>query len=168
MHEAERSRSADHLDGAQFWIALREGVKMKINDRAMTIALSLLSLLFLTGALRVYASDAELVERGRERYQDDCGGCHGKFAHGDGVVAKVLTIPPSDLTALAKDNQGQFPEDYVRRVIDGRELPPSAHGQTAMPVWGRHYRRSLLAYSEEVVQRNINELVAYLTSIQVK
>ena len=141
---------------------------MKINNRAMTIALSLLSLLFLTSTIHVFASDAELVDRGQARYQGDCGGCHGKFARGDGTVAKVLTIPPSDLTVLAKDNQGRFPEDYVRRVIDGRELPPSAHGQTGMPVWGRDYRRSLLAYSEEVVQRNINELVAYLKSIQVE
>jgi hypothetical protein len=37
-----------------------------------------------------------------------------------------------------------------------------------MPVWGNQYRSSLLALSEERVQRKINALVTYLQSIQVK
>jgi hypothetical protein len=82
-------------------------------------------------------------------------------------VAAILTVRPPDLTVLSKDNGGQFPEIYVRRVIDGRELPAAAHGQVEMPVWGQHYKRSLPGYSEEPVQRKLDELVAYLRSIQV-
>jgi mono/diheme cytochrome c family protein len=148
--------------------SIKEVLSMKMNNRASTNALGLACLLLFSGPSCVYAADADLVARGRALYVDDCGGCHGSFAHGDGEVAKILTIPPADLTVLSKDNGGQFPEDYVRRAIDGRDLPPTAHGQVAMPVWGQHYRRNLLAYSEEVVQRKLDELVAYLKSIQVE
>ena len=165
----EGSLSAAHCGGAHFQFALSGDVTMKISDHVMAIVLSLFSLLlFFANTTRIYAADMALEERGRVRYQDDCGGCHGTFGRGNGTEANGLTIPPSDLTVLAKDNQKQFPEAYIRRVIDGRGLPASTHGQTAMPVWGRHYRLSLLAYSEKVVQRNINELVAYLKSIQVE
>ena len=141
---------------------------MKLNDRSITNVFSVVCLVLLASIPGVYAADTELVEQGRARYLDDCAGCHGNSAHGDGTVAKVLTIPPSDLTVLSKGNSGQFPEEYVRRAIDGRDLPPIAHGEIAMPVWGRHYRRSLLAYSEQVVQQKLDALVAYLKSIQVE
>ncbi len=141
---------------------------MKINDCVVANVLSVAAILSVIGIPGVAASDAGLTENGRALYHDDCGGCHGASGNGDGTVAKALKIPPSDLTVLSKDNSGQFPEDYVRRAIDGRDLPPFAHGEIAMPVWGRHYRKSLVAYSEETVQRKLDALVAYLKSIQVE
>lgn len=118
--------------------------------------------------LEVTASDAEMLERGRERYKNDCAACHGISATGDGPVAAVLTRKPTDLTVLTEQNRGEFPEAYVRRVIDGRDLPVSAHGQVAMPVWGQHYSRGTLAYSEKNIQIRIDELVAHLQFIQTK
>jgi hypothetical protein len=141
---------------------------MMMKTRAHCVAIGIVCVLSGSGMSRVHGADDGLVERGRLRYVDDCAGCHGAFAHGDGEVAKVLTISPSDLTVLSQGNGGQFPEDYVRRAIDGRDLPPAAHGQIAMPVWGRHYQKNLLAYSEEIVQGRLDELVAYLKSIQAK
>ncbi|MFT4564205.1 MAG: hypothetical protein ACI9BW_003968 [Gammaproteobacteria bacterium] len=83
---------------------------------------------------------------------------------GDGI-----SIPPSDLTILSSANRGQFPTDYVRKVIDGRGLSSAGHGQVvAMPEWGRHYQRNLSAYSEKIIQRNIAELIDYLRSIQIE
>ncbi|MGR9092234.1 MAG: c-type cytochrome [Gammaproteobacteria bacterium] len=108
----------------------------------------------------------DLIEPGRDRYVNDCGGCHGADARGGGAVAAVLKMPPSDLTVLSRDNSGRFPEDYVRRVVDGRELPPAAHGETSMPVWGEHYKRALPGYSEAVVSAKIDALIAYLKSVQ--
>lgn len=106
------------------------------------------------------------AEQGRERYMSDCGSCHGADARGGGTVAAALKMPPSDLTVLSRDNSGQFPEDYVRRVVDGRDLPPAAHGETSMPVWGDHYKRALPGYSEAIVSAKIDALIAYLMSIQ--
>jgi len=110
----------------------------------------------------------EMTVTGRDRYVNDCGGCHGADARGGGAVAAALKMPPSDLTRLSRDNSGVFPEDYVRRVVDGRELPPAAHGETSMPVWGEHYRRSLPGYSEAVVSAKIDALIAYLKSVQIE
>ena len=110
----------------------------------------------------------DLADPGRERFLNDCAACHGDDGRGAGPVRKVLTIPPSDLTQLSRDNRGEFPEDYVRRIVDGRDLPPAAHGETRMPIWGNHYRSAIPAYSEKIVQRNIDELIAYLRSVQVE
>ena len=110
----------------------------------------------------------DLTSKGHVRYYNDCAACHGDGARGDGAVGEVLTVLPSDLTRLSRDNRGQFPEDYVRRVVDGRDLPPAAHGETRMPIWGNHYRRTSSGNSEENVGRNIEELIAYLKSVQVE
>ncbi len=117
-------------------------------------------------AISFTAMADDLIEQGRERYMNDCGGCHGADARGGGAVAAALKMPPSDLTVLSRDNAGQFPEEYVRRVVDGRELPPAAHGETSMPVWGSHYKRALPGYSEAIVREKIDALIAYLVSIQ--
>ncbi|MGR8949360.1 MAG: c-type cytochrome [Gammaproteobacteria bacterium] len=136
-----------------------------IQNWSWTSALVAIMVLF-TPPLAWSADD--LVAKGRDRYVNDCAACHGDDLRGGGPVREVLTIPPSDLTQLSRDNRGEFPQDYVRRVVDGRELPPAAHGETRMPIWGNHYRRSLPAYSEQIVQRNIDELIAYLRSVQAE
>jgi hypothetical protein len=44
-----------------------------------------------------------------------------------------------DLTLLARRHGGTFPEDEVRKIIDGRTtLPP--HGSREMSVWGCRHR----------------------------
>src|SRR5881628_2806023 len=60
------------------------------------------------------------VEAGRRSFRTYCASCHGESAKGDGPVARDLKIHPSDLTALAKANGGEFPADQVYRAIDGR------------------------------------------------
>ena len=59
------------------------------------------------------------VTSGRLEYRYHCGQCHGTNGKGDGPVASVLTKKPADLTLLAKDNGGSFPEDKVVSVING-------------------------------------------------
>ena len=141
---------------------------MKTNIRAVRQFLTAAVLLLLTSAPDLFANDEDLINNGRIRYANDCAECHGAVGRGDGDRGEGLSIRPSDLTALSSANRGQFPTDYVRRVIDGRDLPSAAHEQVAMPAWGQHYQRDLLAYSEEIIQRNIDELMAYLRSIQIE
>jgi len=140
---------------------------MNTNERSINRLRKLVCVSAVLWFTTVLAAEPALIERGRVRYQDDCSGCHGPRADGDGTVAAILTIAPPDLTIMSKDNGGEFPADRVRRVIDGRDSPAAAHGPVEMPVWGQHYKRSLPGYSEEPVQRKIDELVAYLQSIQV-
>ena len=66
----------------------------------------------------------------RLEYQNHCAICHGVDGKGHGIMAKFLTISPSDLTQIAKKNAGRFSLWQVYRVIDGREeLAAMAHAK---------------------------------------
>lgn len=113
-----------------------------------------------------HAETKDPLAVGRNRFMQDCAACHGADGRGDGPAAAALNKRPSDLTGLARRNDGQFPTDYVRRVVDGRDFQQLAHGSVEMPVWGNQYRRSLLALSEARISARIDGLVRYLESIQ--
>jgi len=117
---------------------------------------------------------------GADEYRISCLSCHGVGGRGDGPLAKYLTVKPTDLTALAKKNGGQYPNlkagafPFLRvyQVIDGRTVV-GAHGDRAMPVWGERYRAQLPsgidrygAEYEKIVRGRILELVYYIQSIQ--
>lgn len=72
-------------------------------------------------------------------FHTHCAACHGESARGDGMVGAALRTPPPDLTLLAHNNGGVFPEGMVWEFIDGtRDV--TAHGPRAMPVWGLIFR----------------------------
>jgi mono/diheme cytochrome c family protein len=71
---------------------------------------------------------------GRAAYVQNCAGCHGAEARGDGPLAALLTVPVPDLTRLAAENGGEFPLRAVVETIDGRNTR-AGHGG-AMPVFG--------------------------------
>lgn len=72
---------------------------------------------------------------GAELYHRFCASCHGKSAKGDGPVSPGLAAAVPDLTRIAARHSGKFPDNWVYRVIDGREAMLS-HGPRDMPVWG--------------------------------
>jgi hypothetical protein len=77
-----------------------------------------------------------------------------------------LTKDLPDLTQLQAQNDGVFPEEYVRRMIDGREMI-SAHGTRQMPIWGNIWASSDGVPSEEQAARQrIDKLINFLRSIQ--
>lgn len=63
---------------------------------------------------------------------------------------------------------GSFPADYVYQVIDGRKQFLS-HGDRFMPVWGSEFwlQEGADEAAEVAVRRRIQDLVAYLASIQL-
>ena len=105
------------------------------------------------------ASGSEIAER----FANDCATCHGPDGRGNGPVAAVLKITPTDLTTLAKD--GSFPYSRVYRAIDGRDLP-LAHGTPEMPIWGDRYKRALGALGEKDLHERIDALVKYVETLQ--
>ena len=120
-------------------------------------------------AVVVHASDELDIDevtydRGRRLYAENCAACHGPDARGDGVVARVLTIPVPDLTTLAANNDGAFPDE---RVIDGRKQL-TAHGSRLMPVWGTEFWLDEGAdeRAEVMASERIHALIAYLQTIQ--
>jgi mono/diheme cytochrome c family protein len=46
---------------------------------------------------------------GSEEFQVSCAACHGPEGRGNGSMAGYLTVEPSDLTQLARNNDGRFP-----------------------------------------------------------
>jgi hypothetical protein len=106
-----------------------------------------------------------------------CAQCHGMDATGDGPVAGALKKKPANLTLLAKNNGGVFPEQEVRDFIDGTKTSAS-HGSRAMPIWGDAFRARTggaaglamgsVGLTQAQVDQKINGLVNYVKSIQVQ
>jgi anthranilate/para-aminobenzoate synthase component II len=94
---------------------------------------------------------------GKTDFRIYCASCHGATGVGDGKLAQYLTIKPADLTRLAERNDGDFPAEHVRRVIDGRQevrghagdmpvcrrRPAAARGRLAVPRRGGLSRHPL-------------------------
>ncbi|HXQ63250.1 MAG TPA: c-type cytochrome [Steroidobacteraceae bacterium] len=92
------------------------------------------TLLVVIGVTPAVASDFSAYG-GVELYQRFCASCHGRMLAGDGPVAQTLAVAVPDLTRIAARHGGTFPDNWVYRVIDGREAV-LAHGPRDMPVWG--------------------------------
>ncbi len=103
---------------------------------------------------------------GPEMYASYCAACHGKDAKGNGPAAPALKVPPTDLTMLAKHNNGKFPYDHVAAVLNGKAMMP-AHGSSEMPIWGKVFWSISEGHKGEVQQRVAN-LTKYIESMQVK
>jgi mono/diheme cytochrome c family protein len=122
------------------------------------------------GASAASAQAPQPPARGAEFYRTACAQCHGADGKGTGPVARLLTTQPSDLTTLARRNNGAFPFVRVGQIIDGRE-DIMAHGGREMPFWGQMFGfeagdRYGSAMREAYVQGRVYELVLYLNSLQ--
>lgn len=102
------------------------------------------------------------LSRGKDLYESHCGSCHGKDGKGNGPVAAALKATPTDLTQLAKKNQGTFDEIHVMTLIDGQKAI-SAHGTREMPVWGTRFRQ---AKGQMISNLNVFALMKYIESLQ--
>lgn len=111
---------------------------------------------------------------GKGQFRNHCAQCHGMDGKGDGPVAPALKVVPADLTMLAANNGGKFPEDKVTEAIKGTSQI-AAHGTagTPMPVWGLAFRASTESgtgadFTPEEVDKKVKLLVDYIKSIQAK
>ena len=118
----------------------------------------------MSGGLRAQDEHAGLTE-----YELACMSCHGVDGRGDGPRAKELKTPPADLTQIAKSNNGHFPVEKIRKMVDGR-ADVRAHGPRDMPVWGERYRSAATAEglenAEQLARTQIDALVSFLEAIQ--
>lgn len=101
---------------------------------------------------------------GKVMFTTYCAACHGAEGKGNGPAAEALKTPPSDLTALSKNNGGKYPALKVNSAIRG-EAAVGAHGSKEMPVWGDLFRTISGGHQSEVDQRVAN-LVSYIKSLQ--
>lgn len=122
--------------------------------------------------LFVAASAAQSQEgsKGLEIFNTICATCHGLTGVGNGPMAPILLVQPTDLTALAKHNEGIFPVIRVIKRIDGRD-PLVSHG-SEMPVFGDFFggknnvRLQAKSGQSILVSEPVRDVIAYLQSIQ--
>jgi mono/diheme cytochrome c family protein len=118
-------------------------------------------------------SEGISLELGRRDFRNYCSACHGLEGKGDGTLGEFLTLSVPDLTKLTKMNAGQFPEERVTQVIDGR-ADVKVHGMRDMPVWGDWFNAEAVSQDtdretrEIIVKDRIQSLVSYIASIQEK
>lgn len=84
------------------------------------------------------AAEAQPSDIGRSEFLSSCASCHGADGKGKGPVSGQLKVPPSDLTILARNNNGVFPTNAVYETIYGSKTVP-AHGTREMPIWGERF-----------------------------
>ncbi|MGA8528413.1 MAG: cytochrome c [Acidobacteriaceae bacterium] len=104
---------------------------------------------------------------GKQMYSTYCAVCHGVDGRGNGPAASAMKAQPTDLTTLAKDNGGRFPDSHIVSVLQFG-IETSAHGSQDMPVWGpalRSMARGAAAPGAQEQQRIAN-LSDYLKSLQ--
>lgn len=108
------------------------------------------------------------ADSGKEMYVEYCAVCHGKAGKGDGPAVSALKVPPTDLTTLAKNNNGKFPSAHVTEVLrSGTSIP--AHGSSDMPIWGHVLGTSSVHGTNAAeLQLRIHNLTEYIESLQSK
>ncbi|HEY1580625.1 MAG TPA: c-type cytochrome [Terracidiphilus sp.] len=101
---------------------------------------------------------------GKQMYTSYCAPCHGTDGRGSGPAASALRTQPTDLTMLARNNRGKFPDTHVIVVLQfGSEM--SAHGSATMPVWGP-ILGNMNRTNFQDKQLRISNLTHYLEKIQ--
>jgi mono/diheme cytochrome c family protein len=135
--------------------------------RTITTVLGIASLM-LAGSAQGIEYDLFFAEMGEPVFKRYCASCHGTEAQGDGPSARILKVPPPDLTRIAERRKGEFATAEIGRFIDGRFDTPS-HGTRDMPIWGTRLAEAIPepGLGEEVVRGQIFILLEYLKSIQV-
>ncbi len=146
---------------------------MKISVPCTAVLLS--ALIFSTATLAVAQETKKTIKKapigrtsaasGEEMFNTYCAVCHGKDGKGDGPAASEFKIPPANLTLLAKNNNGKFPDSYVAQVIQTGPREAKAHGSKDMPVWGTLFKS---IGDDALTKLRIHNLSAYVESLQAK
>ena len=123
-----------------------------------------MSALELSGQTPKQTGTKDPQDPGAQLYKTYCASCHGLTGRGDGPVAESFRKPVPDLTGYTERNDGVFPSERVRQIVDGRGI--AAHGTREMPVWGDAFRSERGGLSAEAVKARIDAIVRYLEAIQ--
>lgn len=108
------------------------------------------------------------ANNGRSMYTNYCAPCHGVDGQGTGPVAAALKQPPTDLTMLAKNNGGKYPEAHIVAILQfGPEVKNASHGTAEMPVWGSIFG-NMDRSNPQSKQLRISNLNRYIESLQAK
>lgn len=100
-----------------------------------------------------------------EMYTEYCAVCHGSEGKGNGPAASEFKTPPTDLTMLAKNNGGKYPNDRVLATLRfGTNAP--AHGTLEMPIWIHLFRS--VDKNDAIPELRMRNLVEYIEKLQAR
>lgn len=111
------------------------------------------------------AQQDQILADGQNDYEQHCAACHGVEGRGDGRMASILILPPSDLTQIRTRHDGDFPFWRVYAIIYGGE-PVQGHDTFQMPEGQARFRRYEGRHGSRPAYIRVLELTHYLESIQ--
>ncbi len=113
--------------------------------------------------LSTLACAADAAPVGQETFLRYCAVCHGVDGRGEGPLASAMKKVPPDLTQLAKNNGGKFPQTRVADTIRDGAIP--GHGRKTMLEWGKVFGgdKDRLEATSMVL-----DLTMYVESLQAK
>ena len=99
---------------------------------------------------------------GQQMFTSYCAPCHGVNGKGQGPAAAALPTRPSDLTTLARNHHGKYPDTHIVAVL---EFGTQTQAHTSMPVWGPILGQMNRTNLQDK-QLRISNLARYLETIQ--
>jgi hypothetical protein len=112
----------------------------------------------------VRMKDLALAE-GKTEYIIHCQACHGDAGVGDGGMAKILVKQPTDLTQLAKRDNGRFPFWRTFNIIAG-DVSVSGHEPFQMPQFWQRFQRQEVLPGYPPAHFRVLALTHYIESLQ--
>ena len=100
---------------------------------------ALLAVLSLADPAGVGASQESLLAEGKADFDFHCVACHGPEGRGDGPMAGILIVPPSDLTLIAERHDGRYPFWRIYAIISG-DVQVKGHDTFQMPQYWDRFR----------------------------
>ena len=106
---------------------------------------------------------------GSMTYRLFCAGCHAPDGRGNEAVSRALGFRSVDLTTIRSRNDGVFASEDVARAILGAD--GLGHARVKMAPWASMFAEEFKSFAsrvavDQLVDRRIDHLVAYIESIQ--
>lgn len=108
---------------------------------------------------------------GDQMYQNLCVACHDSDGSGNGMASAALGATAPDLTKLAANNGGMFPQSEIEQLIANSDIR-NPHAGSPMPVWEQQFKSVYFKTARNPLQRDayardrIRELASYVQTIQ--
>lgn len=133
----------------------------------------LLYLLFLPAILlsaawtqdRATSSVYNTIE-GAKIFQYRCAMCHGIDGRGHGPDSVVLKHRVPDLTLISQRNNGKFPYEVIKDIIDGEKTGLLSQGDREMPIWGPIFHA--VESDQDWGEVRLNAITRHVESMQQK
>jgi mono/diheme cytochrome c family protein len=102
--------------------------------------------------------------KGAEIFRHYCAACHGADGRGHGPASVAMKHAVPDLTRISQRNSGTFPFQRVKKVIEGKDPGPLAHGNREMPIWGPIFHE--VEFDLDLGEVRLDAITKHLVSMQ--